>query len=244
MKSPFFGLISKKLSLLLIVSLISGSLITKNCSAQAALVAMIFGDKVATENFHTSLDVGMNFSDLPGLDKGTYKHGFYFGLGTFIRMNEKWALTPEVKPLSKRGARKVSPIRAYTEIIDPRYDIILDYIDVPVLVQYRIMPRFFVSAGPQISFLTKARQSTAEKSANANEANKVLVLEDFTNSFNGLYFSIPLEIGYSIHDISNDQDMDIKIRYCIGLNEVIANEAYASSNISSFQVMLSFPFVK
>ncbi len=242
MKSSIFGIKGTKFSLLFIAFLISGSLITKNCSAQAALVAMIFGDKVATENFHTSLDLGMNFSALPGLDKGTYKHGFYFGLGTFIKMNDKWALTPEFKPLSQRGARKVDPIRAYEGVSDPRYDIILNYIDIPVLVQYRISPKLFVSAGPQISFLTKALQSTEGKAESPH--NDVKILEDFTDTFNGIYFSIPLEIGYSIHDISNDQDMDIKIRYCIGLNEVIADKAFASSNISSFQVMLSFPFVK
>ncbi|MDY0103930.1 MAG: outer membrane beta-barrel protein [Lentimicrobium sp.] len=242
MKLSFYRLISKNLSLLVIVLLISGSLITKNCSAQAALMSMIFGDKVATENFHTSLDLGMNFSALPGLDKGTYKHGFYLGLGTFIKMNEKWALTPEFKPLSQRGARKVNPIRVFEGVADPRYDIILNYIDVPVLVQYRISTKLFVSAGPQISLLTKALQSTAGTAESPH--NDVKILEDFTDSFNRLYLSIPLEIGYSIHDISNNQDMNIKIRYCIGLNEVIADEAFASSNISSFQVFLSFPFMK
>ena len=38
--------------------------------AQAALIALLFGDKVATENFHLSVDIGINISSLPKLEQG------------------------------------------------------------------------------------------------------------------------------------------------------------------------------
>ena len=40
---------------------------THHCAkAQAAILALIFGDKVASEKFHLSVDLGMNFSSLTG----------------------------------------------------------------------------------------------------------------------------------------------------------------------------------
>lgn len=83
---------------------------TAKVKSQAALLALIFGDKVASEKFHLSVDLGMNFASMPGLEKQNGTHGFYFGLGTFIKLNDKWALTPEFKPLSPRGAKDVLPL--------------------------------------------------------------------------------------------------------------------------------------
>ena len=50
---------------------------------------------MATENFHLSVDIGMNISSLPNLEQDGSTTGLYFVLGTFIKINDKWALTPE-----------------------------------------------------------------------------------------------------------------------------------------------------
>ena len=215
---------------------------TTTVNAQAALLAIIFGDKVATENFHLSVDIGMNFSSLPGLEKQEGTNGLYYGLGTFIKFSDKWALTPEFKPVSPRGAKNVPPLKDYSTVLtDVSYDIALKYIDVPVLVQYKITPRLFASAGPQISFLTSAKQVAEGK---LPAGNNVKVEENFKSDFESLYFSVPLEVGYTFSKAHKGKGLDIKLRYNIGVSEMIKNTSYGASRGSTFQVFLSFPFVK
>lgn len=210
-------------------------------NAQAALLALVFGDKIATEKFHISVDAGMNFSSMPGLEKQNGSHGLYFGLGTFIKLNDKWTLTPEIKPLSPRGAKNVLPLRDYSsELTDVHYDIKLNYVDVPVLAQYKVTPKFFVSAGPQISFLTSAKQISIGK---LPMGNTVEIEEKMKSNFESVYFSIPLEIGYSFANAHKGKGLDVKLRYDVGVSEMIKNTNYGSTKGATIQLFLSFPFV-
>jgi len=211
-------------------------------NAQAALIVLLLGDKVATEKFHLSVDAGLNISSLPGLKQQQSAHGLYFGLGTFIKLNEKWALTPEFKPLSPRGANQVSPLRDYaTSLSSATYSFELNYIDVPVLIQYKLSEKIFASAGPQISFLTSATQVAA---GNIPAGTTVDIKEKMKSNFSATYFSFPIEAGYHVSDARKGKGMDVKIRYAIGLSNMIAATNYGSSNGSTFQVFLSFPFIK
>jgi hypothetical protein len=211
-------------------------------NAQAALIVLLLGDKVATEKFHLSVDAGLNFASMPGLTSQKMTPGLYFGLGTFIKLNDKWALTPEFKPLSSRGAKSVAPIRNYSPTLsNPSYDIALNYIDLPVLVQYKINDKIFVSAGPQISFLTAAKQLATGTTA---AGTVVDVEEKMKSNFKSTYFSFPLELGYHLADMRKGKGVDIKLRYGIGLSEMIAIPSYGSSNGSTFQLFFSFPFIK
>jgi hypothetical protein len=228
----------KKVSLFTFIFLAS----TATVNAQAALLALIFGDKVASEKFHLSVDIGMNFASMPGLEKQNGTHGLYFGLGTFIKLNDKWALTPEFKPLSPRGAKDVLPLNSYASVLtEVNYNIALKYIDVPVLAQYKITPTFFVSAGPQVSFLTSAIQVSSGK---LPLGNTVDIEEKLKSNFESVYFSVPLEVGYSLAKAHKGKGMDIKLRYNIGMSEMIKNTSYGSSKGSTLQVFLSFPYVK
>jgi hypothetical protein len=211
-------------------------------NAQAALIVLLVGDKVATEKFHLSVDAGLNISSLPGLQQQQSAHGLYFGLGTFIKLNEKWALTPEFKPLSPRGANQVAPLRDYSSTVSSAsYSFELNYIDVPVLVQYKLSEKIFASAGPQISFLTSATQVAV---GNIPAGTTVDIKEKMKSNFSATYFSFPIEAGYHVSDARKGKGMDVKIRYAVGLSNMIAATNYGSSNGSTFQVFLSFPFIK
>ena len=211
-------------------------------SAQAALIVLLVGDKVATEKFHLSVDAGLNIASLPGLKNQQARHGLYFGLGTFIKLNEKWALTPEFKPLSPRGANQVVPLRDYSSSLSAAsYRFELNYIDVPILIQYKLSEKLFASAGPQISFLTSATQIA---SGNIPAGTAVEIKEKMKSNFSATYFSFPIEAGYHLSDSRKGKGMDVKIRYAVGVSNMIAASNYGSSNGSTFQVFLSFPFIK
>ncbi len=210
---------------------------------QAALVVLIFGDKLATEKFHLSIDLGVDATSLPNIPGSERKLNPYFGMGTFIKLNDKWALTPEFKPLSPKGAQNTKPVYDYGSILkNPEYRIDLNYIDVPVLLQYKITKQLFVSAGPQVSFLTGAKQHTEGESITLGRSFEVR--EDVKSTFNPIYFQVPLELGYSLSTQVGGKGMDLKIRYTIGVSDMVSNSTYGSTKGSSLLVFLSFPFIK
>jgi hypothetical protein len=99
----------------------------------------------------------------------------------------------------------------------------------------------YVSTGPQISFMVGAKQITEGITVDTEKEAKISV--DVKDRFNKTYFSIPLEVGYMLPPIAG-KNLELKARYCIGLNEALADKSYGSSKYSMWQVMLSLPFIK
>ena len=229
---------------LLILFLISG-ITTAVSFCQAALIVLILGDRVATENFHLSIDGALNFPSLPGLETGKTFIGANFGLGTHIKLGNKWYLRPEFKPLSQKGAKGIKtlvPIPGDIETV--KTNIRLNYIDVPVLLQYNITSNLFISAGPEISFLTAATQ-ISEGTLNGKD---VTVKLDTKYLFNNIDISFPVELGYTVHVSTKKSTTkvtaNIFARYNYGFSEVFKDPETGSSKLSLFQIGANFPFIK
>lgn len=216
------------------------------CNGQAALIVLILGDKVATENFHLSVDAGLNLSSLPGMEDGKTAGGVNFGLGTHIKLGEKWHLKPEFKPLSRKGVRKVGSItNVPPELTIETNKLKLYYIDIPVFLQYNVSPRFFISAGPQVSFLTDAYQYSTGYLEDETSSTIKISTKSF---FNNINFSFPVEAGYSLN-LSNKRsttkmEINVFVRYEYAFLEVFKDPEAGSSRISLFQLGASLPFIK
>jgi hypothetical protein len=209
------------------------------CNAQAALLVLLFGEKLATEEFHLSIDLGMSVSTLPGLDQGKALTGLNFGMGTFIKLNDKWSLTPEFKPLSRGGANGVKPLVTDISIQNPESKFIFNYIDVPVLLQYHLNEQFAVAAGPQISFLTSGKQET---SGTLFSGENILITNDISPYMKSTNLSFPVQLAYSLTSVRGGKGVNIKVRYNFSAQEVFTNPQLASSNNSRWQFFLSFPY--
>jgi hypothetical protein len=213
---------------------------------QAALIVLILGDKVATEQFHLSIDGALNLSDLSGLDGSKMGAGVNFGLGTHIKLGDKWHLKPEFKPLSRKKATSVNPITTIPEeLTGTKSKLTLNYIDVPVFLQYNISPQFYISAGPQISFLTSAYQFSTGDLADGKEST---IKIDAKSLFKTVNFSFPVEAGYTLQlatkRSTSKMDLNIFVRYEYDFLEIFNDPAVGSSKISLFQIGLSMPFIK
>jgi len=213
---------------------------------QAGVLVLILGDKVATENFYLSIDGALNVSTLPGLDEYKAIVGVNYGLGVHIRLNDKWFLKPEFKPLSRKGATKVNPITSVSgDLTVDETKIKMNYIDFPILVQYNITPRLFVSAGPQISFMTDANQIVYGSQTDGLETTVKINTKSFFNKTN---FSFPVEAGYcftlSTKKSSSKIRVNVFARYEYGFMEIFKDPEVGSANISLFQFGLSLPFIK
>ena len=129
---------------------------------QAALLVLIFGAKAATENFHFSMKLGMNYSIIHGYEEGENGLGLNFGVVNNIRLTERYSLIAEFLPLAARSVRNVPVITTGNPDLDDLLvevestDRKLSYIDIPVLIKVNLTERLSISAGPQVSFMTGA----------------------------------------------------------------------------------------
>ena len=213
-------------------------------NGQAALFILIFGDKVASEKFHLSLDIGGNVSSINGYDDGKSLVGLNFGLGTHLKLSDRWFFAPEFKPLSSKGAGDVTnPIDLPEEYRESETlsDIKLNYIEVPLLMQHRFPSGLYFSAGPQISFRTSAKQKT---NITLPSGTIVDVEQDLKDNFKGTDFSVPVEVGYALSNARSGKGMDIRLRYTHGLGEVFEDATGLSGNHSTFQFVVTFPFIE
>ncbi|HRI22496.1 MAG TPA: outer membrane beta-barrel protein, partial [Panacibacter sp.] len=132
-------------------------------NAQAALLVLLFGDKVASEKFNFSVVTGMNFSNISNQPDNKSLHGLNFGLGVNMKLSDKFYLKPEFRPLSPKGYKNNSSLATGTPEIDAAFNNVkttrtLSYIDIPVLMAYQASKNIQLALGPQVSFLGKARE--------------------------------------------------------------------------------------
>lgn len=232
----------QKLLLICLMCIFSGSV----SYGQATLIVLILGDKVATENLYLSIDGAMNISSLPGMDGSSASVGVNYGLGVHIKLNDKWYLKPEFKPLSRKGGKVIDPIIPVSDgyVVD-KTKLKINYIDFPVLLQYNVNPKLWVAAGPQFSIVTDASQFTFGTGSNGYEA---AVKVSTTSFFNKTNFSFPVEAGYSLSLGTKKSTTKLKInvfaRYEYGFVQIFKDPSVGSSNISLFQLGLSLPFIK
>lgn len=211
--------------------------------SQAALFVLIFGDKVASENFYLSLDVGANFSSM-GLENTSGITGLNFGLGAHIKLEDSWYIEAGFKPLSEKGASDLpSPVLDYPDFNITESDVTLEfnYLEVPVLLTKSLPSGWSFAAGPQISFLLSAKEVFEATAADGTDVEITEDLSDFSNSID---WSFPVEAAYKVQSVRKGKGLDLKLRYAYGFNDALKNGDLGASNHSTFQFIVSFPFVE
>lgn len=213
---------------------------------QAMWLVLIFGDKAATENFHFNIEGGLVFSDIGNLNGSMYVGGT-FGMGNFIRINDRWSFVPEFKPLSFRGEKGLED---FVPIPDGLQDaeswesrLIMSYLDLPLMFRYEISPVFFIASGPQVSFRISAR--LVSDAVLPGGLTEVQIKNDLRDETQWYDFGWPVELGIHLAREKPGGGMDIKLRWTPGFVDV-AREPIGESEFrhNTFQLLVSFPFLK
>lgn len=223
--------------LLLITVILSMSAPLKS-NGQVALLVLIFGDRIASEEFHLSIEGGLNIS---GLNQDFFKStdvGFSFGLGSFIKINDKFAFTPEFKALSQQKVKLNSPIVTYAGFEDAKYSLSMNYIDLPVIFRYKISEKIFISSGIQISYLVGATQRAE---GNLND-NNIVLSRKLKKEFNPMAANFLIEAAYSMKNVVAGQGLNFRLRYSHGLTRLLPEGEKMST--STLGLICSFPFIK
>ncbi|SMO44927.1 Opacity protein [Chryseobacterium rhizoplanae] len=186
-----------------------------------ALVAgtFTFAQKTSTSTASSSpvrfgVKAGLNISTISNSDLNS-KAGFYGGVFANIPVAQDFSVQPEVLYSGMGGkAKSNSNVKLNT-----------DYIAVPVMLQYNLIPNLYVEAGPQFGFLISAKGK-----ANGSSVD----VKDNLKTFD---FGIGLGAGYYF-----TQNIGVNLRYTAGLSDVPKNNPGDASRNGVFQIGLAYKF--
>ncbi|MDG4651214.1 porin family protein [Chryseobacterium arthrosphaerae] len=166
------------------------------------------------------LKAGLNVSTLSNMDMNA-KAGFYGGVFANIPVAKDFSIQPEVL-YSATGAKSKT---------DSNTKLNLEYLSVPVMFQYNIIPDLYVEAGPQFNFLIDARLKKSVSTA---------AYKNGTKSFD---FGIGLGAGYNI-----TKNIGVNARYVAGLSDIVKTRYYYGYDNTNpvkngvFQIGASYKF--
>ncbi len=178
-----------------------------------AMLCMAVGTASA-QNINIGTKIGLNSYTInndsgPGFDS---KFGIHAGLLGHIHLSEQFAIQPELV-YSMQGAKSGNT------------NFNLDYINVPVLVQYMFDSGFRIQAGPQIGFLVRAKAENNNGSVDIRDDFKSI---DAGLSFGASYIHTPTSFG-------------IDARYNLGLSDISENSG-VQSNSRGLQIGIFYLF--
>lgn len=216
--------------------------------AQSSIVAQIAGDKAATEKLYFSLKFGLNFSYLTGSPEESGRTGgFNAGLSATIRLSDKLSLVPEITPFFRRGISGIPFDTTGDPALDPAFEgpdvssaLALDYLDVPILLKYRL-GRFHVGAGPYVGFLISAKESFRSE---LETGETVRFAREVTDQYNKTDFGLIVEGSWTVAKPRRGVGLVLHGRYEHGLTDVLRTAAPSGALRNSvWHFYVSFPFV-
>lgn len=212
--------------------------------AQAALFALLFGDKVASEKFNISLEFGVTqpfYSNLDNNDRS--KLGVNFGIGGNLKLSENWFFNPNIYFLARRNLQLDSfSLSTGNPNLDSQFanaetNVTLNYIDVPLLVTYQTNnKKYRFALGPQISFLQKSRAEFMRPEGS------------FTQNFDGytedVDYGLMADFAYVLGKAHKGKGIIVHLRYYHGFTDILKDQISTQNNNSSYlSLHLTLPFI-
>jgi len=159
---------------------------------------------------------GLNVSDLSGDNSSAFssKVSFHVGGLAHIHLSRYFALQPEVV-YSEQGAK-------ISDGTDIKYNV--NYINIPVLLQYMVDHGLRIETGPQLGLLTSAKAKSGGTST------------DIKSSLNSADFSWALGLGYiTLAKVGFDA------RYNFGISDISKSSSTTTHN-NVFQLGAFYQF--
>lgn len=186
------------------------------------MTAILMTGAVSAQNInapkgHVNIGIkgGLNVFNIHHDDNTSFdpRIGFNVGVLGHIHVAKQWALQPELQ-FSAQGAKSA----------DGNVETKLNYLNVPVLLQYMWDNGFRLQAGPQAGFLLSAK----------SEANNTST--DIKDDFKPIDLGVSFGAGY-IHPATG---LGIDARYNLGLSDI--SESAVKSTNRGFQLGLFYVF--
>lgn len=142
-------------------------------------------------------------------DDTNAKLGYYVGIYMHAPVNNVFSIQPEVL-YNSVGVKYENSKTSHT--------LGLDYISAPIMFQFEPIPKFYVEAGPQFSFLVG--------NSDRNKTDHVVTIKKYRNSsnYNNFDLSGAVGLGFRINNIT------IGARYLMGFTDIKKSGSTTWSN--------------
>ncbi|MBK8951725.1 MAG: PorT family protein [Chitinophagaceae bacterium] len=160
---------------------------------------------------------GLNLYNFSGSDADGFdsKVGFNVGGLVNIPVSDNFSVQPELI-FSTEGAK------ASEGSVTMNYN--MNYLNIPIMLQYNTASGFYAEAGPQIGLLMSAKVKVDSES------------EDIKDSFKSTNFSLGIGLGYRLAN-----GLGFGARYNLGLGNIV-DETDVDVKLGGFPVGVSFKF--
>ena len=186
--------------------------------------------------------VGMNISNITGSNLNS-KVGLVAGFEAEYGVAKNFGVSVAAL-YSMQGAKKDLKANNGTSV-DVKYN--LDYINIPVLAQYYIVPGLAVKAGVQFGFNVRNKVKVGTTVAGYNLKDDCS-MDEFLDVARALGESIPSDAKFKKFDLSipvglsyEYEDFVLDARYNIGTSKLIKSDPDGSKN-SVFQLTIGYKF--
>lgn len=193
--------------------------------------AVMIGSLTYAQSFGIKAGVNVATMSKKGYKETNARVGFNAGVFANLPLGSSFSIQPEV--LYSQQGSKTKDVIAGKEFSDV---LKLDYVSIPVMFQYKIVPQFYLEAGPEFNFLASAKNET-KLGGHTGE------LELDSKYFNKFNFGLGLGAGFDI-----TSNLGVNARYVFGLTDVTKEDpTYPVVNkekhrLGTFQAGLYYKF--
>jgi hypothetical protein len=205
------------------------------------LISILLGDKLNSDKLEFGLVGGLNFRTMTDLDNAELARGLYLGMYFDIKLNEKWAIHPEIWIKHNFGA---GGLPGY-EVGDPELDAMVDeatverrlnYFNLPVTMRYRAWDRFTFGLGPYVGLRYKAKDNFVYDVFDDEDLTLTYDIKDQTTTFDAGGI---IGIAYFLSE-KKKKPMSLGIFYTEGFVDVLKDLPGNQRN-RSFAIALTVP---
>jgi len=223
------------------------SLALPSAAHAQVLIALLLGDRVSNDRFQLGLNVGFAATGLQGV-QSKFRVGFGVSMYGEIRLSDRFRLQPELAMKLPGGARELppgAPGHSLSPIGEPTYDDVVNnglvlrnqkYIGIPIYTKYLIGP-IGLGLGPQISFLTKATDTSESKS----DAPKVQLETDAEDDLSPVDIGIAASLDYAFSPEHQMRSMRVRAKGYFGLVDTVKDNPGDPIRNWNFQFGLDIP---
>lgn len=184
---------------------------------------------------------GMNVSSLSkdaDLSDQKSKIGFNAGVFMNLPLGADFSIQPELL-YTQYGSKSTynAPVLTPSGIVEQKYSAStnLDYIALPVMIQYNVLPQFYLEAGPELGLSITAKNKVKNETTGETLAES----DNFKDDINGFNVGVGLGAGYYF-----TPNIGLTARYVAGLTDIAQDRPSGSDSVKNnvFQVGLAYKF--
>ena len=196
--------------------------------AAVAMSSLAFAQQFGAK---AGLNVSSLSKDANLSDQGS-KIGFNAGLFVNLPIAESFSVQPEL--IYTQYGEKYDYVMPVT---DERYSgsTHLDYVALPVMLQYNVTPSFYLEAGPELGLLVSAK----DKAKNETTGETLAESDNYKDSLNGFNVGVGLGAGYFF-----TPSIGVTARYVAGFTDIYKDGQNSGDAVKNnvFQTGLAYKF--